>query len=138
MFDFSIVDTHIHIWKLSVTASYPNRNISHSQFPHHEKTPAIYCDVGPAEMERQLNANNVGCAVFVQVYNDCPEETEWVIDNAPNGRIAAVVAGVDPSKIDTFSAHLERIKTKAEENGKTRLAGIRHIVAYEEKDYYKR
>ena len=54
-----------------------------------------------------MKSNNVVGSVFVQCYNDCPEETEWVMEQAKDfDTVLGVVAGLDLVKHDKVNIRL--------------------------------
>ena len=75
-----IIDSHFHVFDIDVRNGFPNQNESMG-FPDgdiinrsHTVKEAVEC----------MDSNNVGGAVFVQCYNDCPEEIDWIYQQVQN------------------------------------------------------
>ena len=97
MSERKIVDSHFHIFDLEVRNNYPDQNPSHG-FPSAEQ-PEInrsFAQFSPLsktlfrshtieEAGQEMAARGIKNAVFVQCYNDCPEEIDWVFKQASWG-----------------------------------------------------
>jgi len=128
-----ILDSHFHVYDLTVRASFPRQNASHG-FPA-PSMEAIHRDVDLKEAEKEASDNNVKEAVFVACYNDCPEEVRWVFEEAKNHSfLKGVVGGLDPTK------HQELKKCIDEFCGiqHPKFVGIRHLISFEDVDYLTR
>ena len=99
MADRQIVDSHFHIFDLEVRNSFPNQNPSHG-FPSAQQ-PEINRSFSKnslrnivkkpghrshtiEEAGQEMAARGIKNAVFVQCYNDCPEEIDWIYKQVSN------------------------------------------------------
>ena len=78
MGNFEIIDSHLHVFDLNVKANFPNQNRSH-EFPNQEP---IVRNISQEYAKEIANKSGVKKVVFVMCYDDCPEEAQWVYDNA--------------------------------------------------------
>ncbi|KAK7495780.1 hypothetical protein BaRGS_00013000 [Batillaria attramentaria] len=114
------VDSHFHIWDIKTTRFGYRWPREDSGVPF-KYTPAQLVDV--------MKPTNVEHAVFVQVNNNCPEETVWLCELAEEYKfIKGIVAGLDPTDKD-FGATLDRLSQNP------RVVGIRHLLEFEEPDW---
>ena len=105
-----IIDSHFHIFDLDVKKSFPNQNVSHG-FPEPHQKEIFRFDICSYDVDgchdqprthsideavSEMTQSNVGGAVFVQCYSDCPEEVEWVYSQAAaHPSVLGVVGGLD-------------------------------------------
>ena len=80
MDNFEIIDSHLHVFDLNVKANFPNQNRSH-EFPNQDP---IVRNISQEYAKEIANKSGVKKVVFVMCYDDCPEEAQWVYDNAQN------------------------------------------------------
>ena len=80
MGNFEIIDSHLHVFDLNVKANFPNQNRSH-EFPNQDP---IIRNISQEYAKEIANKSGVKKVVFVMCYDDCPEEAQWVYDNAQN------------------------------------------------------
>ena len=81
--DIDIIDSHLHVYDLALRSQFPNQNWSHT-FPSKENETDIVYDVPQTLAKSVANQSGVSKVVFVMCYDDCPEEAQWVYDNAQN------------------------------------------------------
>ena len=130
MSKFDIIDSHLHVYDLKVRANFPKQNprsLGTYEFPNEE--PLIR-DM-PQEYAKEI-ANKAGVkkVVFMMCYDDCPEESQWVYDNAQNvDLVIGIVAGLDLTKHDKLKKYINEFKTNFKH---PKFCGIRHHVFYDE------
>ena len=126
MAKFEIIDAHLHVYDLEVRANFPNQNPSH-EFPNEE--PII--KNMPQEYAKKIaNQSGVKKVIFVMCYDDCPEEAQWVYDNAQNtDLIIGIVAGLDLTKHDKLKKFIAEFKSNFK---RPKFVGIRHHIFYDE------
>ena len=74
--------------------------------------------------------------VFVQCYNDCPEEIDWVYGQAKqSSKLLGVVGGLDITKHDKMREMIN--KYKAREEG-PKFLGVRYLLAWDQEDFMLR
>lgn len=128
-----ILDSHFHIFDLSVRASYPNQNASH-QFPSSDQA-AINRTHLAAEAEDVMETAGVKEAVMVQCYNDCPEEVYWVMEQAKDHPfILGVVGGLDLCNLDKLNNFIKIFTTSSS----PKFVGVRHLIDFEAEDFLTR
>ena len=73
--------------------------------------------------------------VFVQCYNDCPEEIDWVYNQAnERNKVLGVVGGLDLTKHDQMR---ELINKYSRMEG-PKFLGVRYLLAWDEEDFMLR
>ena len=107
MSERKIVDSHFHIFDLEVRNNYPNQNPSHgfpsAEQPEINRSFAQFSPFAPIirnlfrshtieEAGQEMAARGIKNAVFVQCYNDCPEEIDWVFKQASWGPRTILIA----------------------------------------------
>ena len=101
---YSIVDTHFHIWDLKLRLVYKKTDGSFD-WPGPSLTK-IYRKFDAAEATQEMKSSNVGCAIFVQCLNSCPQEIEWVTQLSQDYPvIKGIVGGLDLTQV-TFNLFL--------------------------------
>ena len=101
---YSIVDTHFHIWDLKLRLEYKKTDGSFD-WPGPSLTK-IYRKFDAAEAAQEMKSSNVGCAIFVQCLNSCPQEIEWVSQLSQDYPvIKGIVGGLDLTQV-TFNLFL--------------------------------
>ena len=94
----SIVDTHFHIWDLKLRLEYKKTDGSFD-WPEQSLT-RIYRNFDASEAAQEMKSSQVGCAIFVQCLNGCPEEIEWVAQSARDYPvIKGIVGGLDLTQV---------------------------------------
>ena len=94
----SIVDTHFHIWDLKLRLEYKKTDASF-EWPGPSLTK-IYRKFDAAEAAQEMKSSNVGCAIFVQCLNGCPEEIDWVSQLSRDYPvIRGIVGGLDLTQV---------------------------------------
>ena len=74
--------------------------------------------------------------VFVQCYNDCPEEIDWVYSQAKqSSKLLGVVGGLDITKHDKMREMIN--KYKGREEG-PKFLGVRYLLAWDQEDFMLR
>ncbi|XP_023326273.1 uncharacterized protein LOC111699773 [Eurytemora carolleeae] len=128
-----ILDSHFHIFDLEVRAKYPNQNASMG-FPSSEQE-RINRTHSAEEAEKTLTAANIHEGVFVQCYNNCPEEIDWVFNQFKDKTfVKGVVGGLDPLNQE----QILQIITKYSGSLAPKFVGIRHLIGFEDDDYLAR
>lgn len=115
------VDSHFHIWDLKrFFYQWPTKDMT------------IYRTIEASELEKALETTPVKNAVFVQVLNDCVEESQWVADLAKQySFIKGIVAGINVSRPEV-EEQVHILKTTP------LVVGVRHILDYEPPDWLNR
>jgi len=127
-----VFDSHFHIFDLQVRAKYPNQNESHG-FPGPEQAKINRNHLAD-EAETALASAEVHEGVFVQCYNDCPEELDWVHSQFEGKEfVKGIVGGLDPLKLDKFKRNVEKFMKMT-----PKLVGVRHLIGFEAVDYIAR
>jgi len=125
-----IVDSHFHIFDLNVRKSYPNQNASHG-FPSVDQTE-INRSHTIEEAESTLAQSGVKAGVFVQCYNDCPEEIDWVMEQAEKHEfLKGVVGGLDLTKHEKMKKTIAKFSHKK----RPKFVGVRHLIDFEDDDF---
>jgi len=128
-----IVDSHFHIFDISVRNSFPHQNSSHG-FPGEDQVE-INRSHTIEEAETTLASSGIKTGVFVQCYNDCPEEMDWVFSQAEKHTfLKGVVGGLDLTKHDKMKAAI----AKFSKNKRPKFVGVRHLIDFEEDDFLTR
>jgi len=128
-----IVDSHFHIFDLAARNAYPNQNPSHG-FPSEEHAE-INRSHTIEEAETTMAQSGITSGVFVQCYNDCPEEMEWVFGQAEKHQfLKGVVGGLDITKHDKMKAAIAKFSKKK----RPKFVGVRHLIDFEEDDFLAR
>jgi len=126
-----IIDSHFHVFDLDVRNSFPNQNQSMG-FPDHE---IIQRNHTVNEAEECMKGSNVAGAVFVQCYKDCPQEVDWILQQAKDSKIVAgVVGGLDLLNHD----ELKRNISKYSGASRPRFIGVRYLAVWDENDFMGR
>jgi len=132
--DQKVIDSHFHIFDLNVRDSYPNQNESHG-FP----PPGV---IGRSHSLQELEKTVQECGsqvlggVFVQCYNDCPEEIEWVYSQAKqSNKLLGVVGGLDLTKHDKMREMINKYKGREEGH---KFLGVRYLLAWDKEDFMLR
>jgi L-fuconolactonase len=143
-----IVDSHFHIFDLAARDAFPRQNPSHG-FPSAQQA-ALHRSHTVEEAGAEMATAGIKNAVFVQCYNDCPEEVDWVFQQVgglwslslPSRGLQArkhrflkgVVGGLDLTKHDGMK------ETIAKYSGETRpkFVGVRHLIDFEDDDFLTR
>lgn len=74
--------------------------------------------------------------VFVQCYNDCPEEIDWVYGQAKqSNKLFGVVGGLDITKHDKMKELIKKYKGKEEG---PQFLGVRYLLAWDQEDFMLR
>ena len=74
-------------------------------------------------------------AVFVQCYNDCPEEIDWVYSQAEKHRfLKGVVGGLDLTKHEVMKATIAKFSKET----RPKFVGVRHLIDFEADDFLTR
>ena len=74
--------------------------------------------------------------VFVQCYNDCPEEIDWVYSQAKqSSKLLGVVGGLDITKHDKMRKMINKYKEREEG---PKFLGVRYLLAWDEEDFMLR
>ena len=82
-----------------------------------------------------MKSNNVVGSVFVQCYNDCPEETEWVLEQAKHSdTVLGVVAGLDLVKHQKMKEAIEKFRMMSG----PKFVGVRYLFPWVGEDYLYR
>jgi len=125
-----IVDSHFHIWDLSLRATYPKTDASFD-WPN-SSSPVIHRNIQATEAEEEMVKSGVEAAVFVQCLNSCPGEVAWVASLAQKHKfIKGILGGLDLTQDgDTLRA---QIRTHG-----NLLVGVRHMIDLEEQDWLLR
>ena len=77
------------------------------------------------------NKSGVKKAIFVMCYDDCPEEAEWVYQNAQKvDLIIGIVAGLDLTKHEKLRQWIGKFK---KEFTSPKLVGVRHHLQFSDK-----
>jgi len=125
-----VFDSHFHIFDLAVRDALPNQNVSMG-FPSEEQA-AIHRTHTAQEAESSMATVGITEAVFVQCYNDSPEEIDWVLKQFQRKSfVKGFVAGLDPCNHDKLKENL--IKFAKVDSPK--FVGIRHLIGLEDPDY---
>merc|ERR1712013_22051 len=128
-----IVDSHFHIFDISVRNSFPHQNSSHG-FPGEDQVE-INRPHTIEEAETTLASSGIKTGVFVQCYNDCPEEMDWVFSQAEKHTfLKGVVGGLDLTKHDKMKAAI----AKFSQNKRPKFVGVRHLIDFEDNDFLTR
>lgn len=132
---YEVVDGHLHIWNLpEIRDKLPVENTSRG-FPNNDDSAAINRTLDLNEVAPLCERNGVRNAVFVQCFNDSPEEAEWVHRvSQETPLIKGIVAGLDLEKHDKLRRHLDAMAQWKV----PKLVGVRHITHYEPNDYFTR
>jgi len=128
-----IIDSHFHIFDLDVKKSFPNQNVSHGFPEPHQKE--IFRTHSIDEAVSEMTQSNVGGAVFVQCYSDCPEEVEWVYSQAAaHPSVLGVVGGLDLVQHEKMKASIEKFLKFP----RPKFVGVRHLISFEDEEYLRR
>ena len=127
--DIDIIDSHLHVYDLALRSQFPNQNWSHT-FPSKENETDIVYDVPQTLAKSVANQSGVSKVVFVMCFDDCPEEAQWVYDNAQNtDLIVGIVAGLDLTKHEKLRTYIEKFR---KEFKAPKFVGIRHHICFNE------
>ena len=151
MAERKIVDSHFHIFDLEARNSFPNQNPSHG-FPS-DQQPEInrsfskiffqgaceHCSLNRShtieEAGQEMGKRGIKNAVFVQCYNDCPEEIDWVYKEAEKHRfLKGVVGGLDLTKHEVMKATIAKFSKET----RPKFVGVRHLIDFEADDFLTR
>jgi len=125
-----VIDSHFHIFDLEFRANLPNKNASH-KFPSPDQK-AIHRTHTLKEVEIELRSCGIEDAFFVQCYNDCPEESEWVAEQAAQHQVLkGVVGGLDLTKHDKLRKYI----TEWGQWARPTFLGVRHLLEFEDDDF---
>lgn len=128
-----IVDSHFHIFDLEVRNAFPNQNPSHG-FPS-DKQKEINRSHTVEEAVTEMNVMGIKNAVFVQCYDDCPEEVDWVYKQAEKQKfIKGVVGGLDLRKHEKMKKTIEKYAKET----RPKFVGIRQLIDFEDDDFLTR
>ncbi|XP_013393929.1 uncharacterized protein LOC106161506 isoform X1 [Lingula anatina] len=117
-----LVDTHFHLWNLKkFQYAWPDADV-----------PILFRDINIEEYAEETRDTTFRHAVFVQVLNNCPEETKWLLKLAKTHPFLKGVVG----GIDLTSPDLE--KTLDELSMDPKFVGTRHILDFEKEDWLTR
>ena len=123
-----IIDSHLHVYDLKLRDSFPNQNASH-EFPSIKDEGPIVMDITQEYAKEIANKSGVKKVVMVMCFDDCPEETQWVYDNAQNvDLIIGIVAGLDLTKHDKLTNYIKKFKSEFKH---PKFVGIRHHIVYD-------
>lgn len=127
--DIDIIDSHLHVYDLALRSQFPNQNWSHS-FPSEENEKSIVYDVPQTLAKSVANESGVKKVVFVMCFDDCPEEAEWVYENAQTTElIIGIVAGLDLTKHEKLRNYIQKFR---HEFKAPKFVGIRHHICFNE------
>ena len=90
------------------------------------------------EIEKAMeeSGSQVLGGVFVQCYNDCPKEIEWVYGQAKqSSKLLGVVGGLDITKYEKMKELIN--KYKGREEG-PKFLGVRYLLAWDQEDFMLR
>jgi len=133
MAERKIVDSHFHIFDLDVRNSFPNQNPSHG-FPSAQQ-PEINRSHTIEEAGQEMAGRGIKNAVFVQCYNDCPEEIDWVFKQAEKHRfLKGVVGGLDLTKHEVMRTTIAKFSKET----RPKFVGVRHLIDFESDDFLTR
>jgi len=128
-----IVDSHFHIFDLVARNAYPDQNPSHG-FPS-EQQPELNRSHTIEEAGSEMATQGIKHAVFVQCYNDCPEEVDWVYQQAKKASfLKGVVGGLDLTKHKKMEDTIAKYKRET----RPKFVGIRHLIDFEADDFLTR
>ena len=179
MSERKIVDSHFHIFDLEVRNNYPNQNPSHG-FPSAEQpeinrsfpqfsplllrlSKTLFRSHTIEEAGQEMAARGIKNAVFVQCYNDCPEEIDWVFKQASWGPrtiliastkflhfckciercfpqaekhrfLKGVVGGLDLTKHEVMKIAIAKFSKET----RPKFVGVRHLIDFEADDFLTR
>ena len=69
--------------------------------------------------------------MFVQCYNDCPEEIDWVMEQAEKHEfLKGVVGGLDLTKHEKMKKTIAKFSHKK----RPKFVGVRHLIDFEDDD----
>ena len=95
----SIIDTHFHIWDLSLRLKYPKTDGSFD-WPD-QSVSKIHRNILADEAAEEFKTSKVKAAIFVQCLNGSPEEIKWVEDlSSTYPVIKGLVGGIDLSQVN--------------------------------------
>ena len=127
--DIDIIDSHLHVYDLALRSQFPNQNWSHS-FPSEENESSIVYDVPQTLAKSVANESGVKKVVFVMCFDDCPEEAQWVYDNAQTtDLIIGIVAGLDLTKHEKLRHYIQKFRLEFKA---PKFVGIRHHICFNE------
>jgi len=133
MAERKIVDSHFHIFDLEARKSFPNQNPSHG-FPS-DQQPEINRSHTIEEAGREMGGRGIKNAVFVQCYNDCPEEIDWVFKQAEKQQfLKGVVGGLDLTKHEVMRTTIAKFSKET----RPKFVGVRHLIDFEPDDFLTR
>ena len=93
-----IIDTHFHIWDLSLRRTF-DKTDSSFDWPD-SSLPLIHRDILIDEAASQPTSSRVDGAIFVQCLNGCPQEVKWVENLATKyPLIKGIVGGLDLTQV---------------------------------------
>jgi len=125
----SIIDTHFHIWDLGLRTTYKKTDGSFD-WPD-SSLKKIFRNFTSSESAAEHAGCGVEAAIFVQCLNNCPEEINWVEEQAKEFRvIKGIVGGID------LTQDPEQIKCQIKSSNL--LVGVRHILDVESEDWLLR
>jgi len=125
-----VIDSHFHVFDLEFRENLQNKNDSH-KFPSPGQKE-IHRTHTLREAEVEMNSCGIKDAFFVQCYNDCPEETELVAEQAPHHHILkGLVGGLDITKHEKLRMFLEKWVDWTNH----KFLGVRHLLEFEEDDF---
>lgn len=152
--DQKVIDSHFHIFDLNVRDSYPNQNESHGFPPPGVIGRSVEMFYGLIFLNKgilssfrnhslqeidktmQESGSQVLGGVFVQCYNDCPEEIEWVYSQArQSNKLLGVVGGLDLTKHDKMREMITKYKGRGEG---PKFLGVRYLLAWDKEDFMLR
>ena len=173
MSERKIVDSHFHIFDLEVRNNYPNQNPSHG-FPSAEQpeinrsfpqfsplllrlSKTLFRSHTIEEAGQEMAARGIKNAVFVQCYNDCPEEIDWVFKQASWGSrtkflhfckyiemsfpqaekhrfLKGVVGGLALTKHEVMKIAIAKFSKET----RPKFVGVRHLIDFEADDFLTR
>lgn len=134
---YDIVDTHVHIFDLDFRDhGMPNRNFTHG-WPNDEDVPQINRTILMPEAEEEAEEAGVNNLVFMQCFQDSPEESLWVhacAQNSTYGKFKGIVAGLDLTqheKLQTFVSVFKR------DLKKPKFVGVRMVLEPAEHEFFE-
>jgi len=128
-----MIDTHLHVYDLKLKASFPNQNWTIVDFPDPVNEKAIAMDTTQEYAKEIANKSGVKKVVMVMCFDDCPEETQWVYDNAQKvDLIIGIVAGLDLTKHEKLLKFINEFRTNFK---RPKFVGIRHHLHHPTPSY---
>jgi len=125
-----VFDSHFHIFDLEVRAKFPNQNVSMG-FPS-EAQAKINRTHTASEAEESLKSAGISEAVFVQCYNDCPEEIEFVLNEFKDKKfVKGLVGGLDPTNLPKLEHNLSKYCSLQS----PKFVGVRHLIGLEDNNF---